>query len=215
MPRMATHPHVLRDLRGTIGQTQARFAQMVGVKPITINRIENGSLLLSPDLAIRIQLATGVSIDELTKGTTGKLLDHFGRRYSSDSFRWWKKKFNLATEHDAVRRARNLHWWMEILLRAAARSRGGTEYNGAIARLIQSMNEIRRNFGLDKATDAILREYEPHVEWRPGGHRPEDLRKIQQEEKMESSDWEPQPRVHWSGPKPQSKQPSKKKKRRR
>jgi transcriptional regulator with XRE-family HTH domain len=215
MPRAVTHRHVLRDLRGTIGKTQSQLAQMIGVQPITVNRIENGSLKkISPHLAVRIQLATGISISELVKGQGGKLIDCFGRPYSNETFARWKKAFKQASEDDAIESAKKLHWWLEVLLRAAARYRGGTGYNGAVATLIQSMEKIRRDFGLGKVVDAILDEYKPRVEWRPGAPTPDDLRKIQEELEMETRNSEPPPRVHWFKPTLQSKQLSKRKRRR-
>ena len=220
MPRAATHRHVLRDLRRTIGKTQAQFAQMVSVQPITINRIENGSLKeISPNLAVKIHVATGISISELAKGSAGKLIDHFGSPYSNKTFAWWKKAFRQASESDAKKIAENLSWWLEVLLRAAARSRGGTAYNGVIATLIQSMEKIRRDSSLGEAIDRILSEYEPRVEWRPGTHTPADLREINRE----SEEWEEEraaesqllsrAKITWSQPQP-SKPPSKKKRRR-
>src|SRR4051812_9741462 len=63
MPRRPTHRHIMRDLRHTIRKTQAEFALMAGVKPITINRIENGSIKrVSAELAVRIHVATGISV---------------------------------------------------------------------------------------------------------------------------------------------------------
>jgi transcriptional regulator with XRE-family HTH domain len=206
----------MRNLRRTIGQTQAQFAQMVGVQPITINRIENGSLKeISPHLAVRIHVTTGISISELAKGPAGKLIDHFGRPYSNKTFAWWKKAFRQASESDAEKIAENLSWWLEVLLRAAARSRGGNGYNGVIATLIQSMEKIRRDFGLGKIIDKILGNYEPRVEWRPGTHTPADLREINRElEEERAREAEiPRAKITWSQPQP-SKPPSNKKRRR-
>jgi transcriptional regulator with XRE-family HTH domain len=212
---MATHPHVLRDLRGTIGQTQAQLAQMIGVQPITINRIENGSLKMSSRVGALIYLATGISVSELAKGSDGKLIDHFGRPYSNKTFAWWKKAFRQASESDAKKIAENLSWWLEVLLRAAARSRGGKGYNGVTATLIQSMEKIRRDFGLGKVIDRILADYEPRVEWRPGTHTPADLCEINREleEELAREAEIPRAKITWSQLQP-SKPPSKKKRRR-
>lgn len=181
MPRKPSHPHVLRDLRNTIGKTQAEFATMVGVKPITINRIENGTLAISALLSIRIQVQTGISISELAKGRRGKLIDHFGGRYTADRFAWWRKKFRRASEDNAIEAARNLGWWMEVLLRSAARSRNGASYNGVVAALIQSLGAIRSDFGLTAMTNELLQKERPVVEWQPGARTPSELREIQEE----------------------------------
>jgi transcriptional regulator with XRE-family HTH domain len=216
MPRAASHRHVLRDLRRTIGKTQAQFAQMIGVQPITVNRIENGSLKkISPHLAVRIQVATGISITELTKGPRGKLIDSFGHTYSNETFSRWEKALKPASEEGAKEAAKKFHWWLEILLRAAARCRGGHGYNGAIAMLIQSMEKIRRNFGLGKVVDTMLGEYEPPMEWRPGAPTPDDLVKINREleEELARAVEIPRGKITWS--QPQLSKPLSKKKRRR
>ena len=86
MPRHPTHRHVLRDLIETIRKTQSEFAQMIGVETITVNRIVNGSLKISDDLAIRIHVATGIDIQELRKGSKGRLIEYCRGEYSAESF---------------------------------------------------------------------------------------------------------------------------------
>jgi hypothetical protein len=190
---------------------------MVGVKPITINRIENGSLDLSPDLAAKIHVSTGISIDELAKGSKGRLLDQIGRPYSGETFSRWRTRSVRASEDDAVRVAKNLEWWLEILLRAAAKSREGHAYQAVIATLLQVFNQVRHDFDLVTITNAILKESEPRIEWRPGGPTPGDLLAIQKEYEIEIRKAEPSPwwgGVRWSLPKQKSKRLSTKKRRR-
>src|SRR5215831_3241858 len=107
MPRPVTHRHVLRDLRQKIKRTQDQFAKLLGVSRIYINKIENGEMPISPSLAFRIHILTGISVDELAKGSEGKLLDLIGRPYEEQSFTWWQKKLNKPSEADAVRVVRN------------------------------------------------------------------------------------------------------------
>jgi transcriptional regulator with XRE-family HTH domain len=215
MPRPETHRHVLRDLRRTIKRTQLQFAKMLGVSRVYVNKIENGQLPISPALAVRVHVLTGISIDELAKGSTGKLIDHFGRPYSAETFIWWQKSFRRPSEKDAAARARNLRWWTWILLRAAAIHHKGVAYNAVIAALIQSLDTIRREFGLTETTARLLGEFTPSVKWLPGGHTPGDLRQIDRElqKEVERAPAIPAGKITWSLSQ-LSKQVSKKKRRR-
>src|SRR5262249_43794050 len=212
------HRHVLRDLRHAIKRTQLQFAKFLGVSRVYVNKIENGQLPLPVTLAVRVHVLTGISIDELKKGSAGKLIDHFGNPYSAESFIWWQKKFRQPTEKDAVARARNLRWWTWILLRGAAIHHKGIAYNAVITALIQSLDTIRREFGLIQTTDRLLSECVPPVKWLPGGHTSGDLSKIehelQEEVKRAAEIKDKKITWSWSLPRP-SKQPSKKKKHRR
>ena len=218
MPRPVRHRHVLRDLRHAIKRTQAQFAKLIGVSRVYINKIENGQSPVSPALAVRVHVLTGISIDELNKGSAGKLIDHFGRPYSAETFTWWQKKFRQPTEKDAAARARNLRWWTWILLRGAAIHHKGIAYNAVITALIQSLDTIRREFGLIQTTDRLLIECVPPVKWLPGGHTPSDLRQIERElqKEVERAAEISARKITWSWSLPRpSKQPSKKKKHRR
>jgi transcriptional regulator with XRE-family HTH domain len=216
MPRPETHRHVLRDLRHAIRRTQSQFAKMLGVSRVYVNKIENGQMQVSPALAIRVHVLSGISIDELTKGSAGKLIDHFGRPYSAETFIWWQKSFRRPSEKDAAERARNLRWWTWILLRAAAIHHKGVAYNAVIAALIQSLDTIRREFGLTETTDRLLGEFTPSVKWLPGGHTPGALNQIERElqKELERAPAIPTGKITWSHPR-LSKQSSKKKKQRR
>jgi transcriptional regulator with XRE-family HTH domain len=180
MPRPHSHPHILRDLRATIGLSQAELAERVGVSAIAIQRIEGGSLALSSQLASRIMLATGISGGELLRGGNGKLIDALGRPYSAETFRWWKIKKMVGADR-AKEDAENLGWWVEVLLKAAGRAKEGNRYFAARDALINSLTTIRDEFGLGKLVDVILSEHAPKVEWRPGWHRPEDIAAIEKE----------------------------------
>jgi transcriptional regulator with XRE-family HTH domain len=218
MPRPVRHRHVLRDLRHAIKRTQSQFAKLLGVSRVYVNKIENGQLPVSVALAIRVHVLTGISIDELTKGSAGKLIDHFGRPYSAETFIWWQKIFRQPTEKDAAARARNLRWWTWILLRGAAIHHKGIAYNAVITALIQSLDTIRREFGLIQTTDRLLSECVPPVKWLPGGHTPGDLSQIERElqKEVERAAEIPARKITWSWSLPRpSKQPSKKKKHRR
>jgi transcriptional regulator with XRE-family HTH domain len=217
MPRPVTHRHVLRDLRHTIRRTQAQFAKLLGVSRVYVNKIENGQQEVSPSLAVRIQIVTGISIEELAKGPEGKLIDYIGRPYYPETFIRWQKKLSQPSEADAIRVVRNFRWWTSILLRAAATHHQGVAYNAVIAALFQSLNSIRRDFALAGTTDRLLRECTPPIKWLPGARTPVELRQIERELQKELARAEAKPEswrgVHWQIPKRRSKQPSKKRRR--
>lgn len=58
MPKKPRMNHPVRQMRTCLGHTQATFAKLVGCSAIAIQRIENGSLRLSPKLAHTIAEAT-------------------------------------------------------------------------------------------------------------------------------------------------------------
>ena len=216
MPRPVTHAHVLRDLRNTIKLTQSQLAQRLGIARITVNKIENGKIKLPPALAARIHILTGISLEELGKGSEGRLVDHFGNPYSAERFVWWQKKFRKPSKEDSSSRARNLRFWIWILLQAAARQREGVAYRSVVMALNESLNAIRRDFRLVEAADTILSEFSPRVKWLPGGHTPAELRQIESELQKELARAAEIPRgkITWYKP-PRSKQPSKKKRKSR
>jgi len=181
MPRLPTHRHVLRDLRHAINRTQAQFAKLLGVSRVYINKIENGQIPVSPSLAIRVHVTTGINVDELVKGSDGKLIDLVGKPYSAETFIWWQKKSMRPNEADVIPHVRNLRWWMWILLRAAAIHHKGVSYHAVFAALVQSVNAIRRDFGLEETTDRLLHEYTPKANWLPGGATAPKLIQIDRE----------------------------------
>ncbi len=176
MPRPVSHRHVMRDLRQKINRTQAQFAKLVGVSRVYINKIENGQIQISPSLAARVHGATGINIDELVKGSEGKLIDLLGRTYEEGTFIWWRKKLTQPSERQTTSQVRNLRWWTWILLRAAATHHKGVAYNAVQMALFQSLSTIRRDFGLEETTDKLLRECEPPAKWLPGAQTPSEKR---------------------------------------
>jgi len=65
MPRTPSHPHVLRAARQLRGMSQEKLAALTGVAAVTIQKIEGGQIILSPRLAWRIAIATGLRIGQL------------------------------------------------------------------------------------------------------------------------------------------------------
>ena len=91
MPRKPKILHALRVIRKCLGHTQASFAAYIGCSTITIQRIENGSLRISPKLANVIMEATGADPAALRSTTTGKAMDMAGHKYTKSSFKFYHK----------------------------------------------------------------------------------------------------------------------------
>jgi DNA-binding XRE family transcriptional regulator len=66
MPRPPSHPlHVLQTVRDRLDLTQEQLAKAVGVKTVTIRKIESGKLKPGKDLAFRIMCETELDPDQL------------------------------------------------------------------------------------------------------------------------------------------------------
>lgn len=92
MPRRAQSPARIKALRQMIGLSQAKFAELIGANIDTLKSAENGRLPISPELALRIQGATGAMLAPSRKGRpidfTGKGV--FGQPYSAATFDMWR-----------------------------------------------------------------------------------------------------------------------------
>jgi transcriptional regulator with XRE-family HTH domain len=86
MPKKPQINHPVRQVRTALGHTQPRFAKLVGCSTIAIQRIENGSLKLSPKLAYAIAEATHADPRSLLQGVDAIALDVGGEPYSKPSF---------------------------------------------------------------------------------------------------------------------------------
>lgn len=59
MPRTPSNPHPLRDVREAARITQAKLAKRIGVATVTIQKIENGKLAITGEIAEKLRLALG------------------------------------------------------------------------------------------------------------------------------------------------------------
>ena len=69
MSRPSPHPHVLRTVRHRLGLTQETLAKEVGVKTITIQKIELGKNKPGRELAFRIMAVTGLDPVQLIENS--------------------------------------------------------------------------------------------------------------------------------------------------
>lgn len=85
----------LKELRKTCGFTQAAFAERIGVSTSTVVSVERGCLAMSPDLATRIMIITGVDPATLARGPVPISLST-GKRYGEGD---WKANSDRTATH--------------------------------------------------------------------------------------------------------------------
>jgi DNA-binding XRE family transcriptional regulator len=198
MPRKPTQKHPIRDLRGIIQKSQKDFAQIIGINPGTLKRIENNDpkLKLKRRIAARIFAETGANVDHLLRG---QLRDEFGRGYTGDFYARWKKRYLRADESYAKASATRFARWLEVLLRGAARK---GRFWQVLGTLNEAMDECREDFGLIAIVDFILRNSEPRVKWNPASVPPLELVEIEAERESTEKQHEELTRdlkVRWGG----------------
>ena len=90
MPIKPRFIHPVRQVRTCLGHSQPAFAKMIGCSAVAIQRIENGTLKLSPKLANSILEATGADPVSLLAGKDAQALDMQGHPYTKDAYQFLK-----------------------------------------------------------------------------------------------------------------------------
>ena len=151
----------IRELRRILGLTQGQFATLIGASKDTIASWETGRNPLSPPLARRIALVTGVEERSLLQ-PDGELRAKHGvppKRYTVEEFKQYRKRFWGQSAEESVRRQwRPCADTLELLFMAAA---GNTESGparlpGVVDSFIQWCQQAREDFGLGPAIEAEL-----------------------------------------------------------
>jgi transcriptional regulator with XRE-family HTH domain len=160
MPRIPSNPHVLRTARSRLGLSQIQLAELVGVAPITIRRIEAGQLNLGRSLAVRISIAT--SLD------TEQLLDNA----DPETPRFYQRSKNADQPPSPQRIATDLSLFGEILKDLLGRPKTLTRYEILYHCLSTKIAELRHELSYPllthsprafdrKATAARKRQLQP------------------------------------------------------
>lgn len=161
-----TTSNKIRELRGILGQTQGAFAATVGVSKDAVASWEIGRNRLSPWMARRLALATGVDEFSLLRaGTPLRTLELPRQPFTLEEFRKHQKLFwGGNSDKNAAWHAQRCLETLELLFRAAARTRAGSRLPGVLGAFIQWGHEARRDFRLEKPIDAILAERKAPLE---------------------------------------------------
>jgi transcriptional regulator with XRE-family HTH domain len=173
MPKKPQIDHPVRQVRTALGLTQAAFANRIGCSAIAVQRIENGSLRLSPKLAYVIAEATAADPELLLKGPGAKAVDRLGMPYTKASLELLKAILPMTPEELAYHRDSHARY-VELLLAAAERA-GKFKAYGITAALQQAFAKLAEDFDLVPSIHSVLVE---RGSVRRRKYRVEDLRKF-------------------------------------
>lgn len=173
MPRKPKFIHPVRQVRTSIGRTQAAFARLVGCSTVTVQRVENGSLKLSEKLANAIMEATGADPASLQSGPSGKALDMRGEEYSKSSFEFYRKVMP-GGEREFQHFALILSHQIQLMLMASNRT-NVMKMRAVYAALQNSFLKLASDFAL---TDGINRHLIAAGSVDKRKYRVSDLRKF-------------------------------------
>jgi transcriptional regulator with XRE-family HTH domain len=148
------------QLRKLIKKSQSQFAAMIGVSIHTVISVENGRNQLSENLARRIEIATGA---DLRRRHQDQVAAVGGGTFTKAAFEEWRARFS-SDRHNAEGRFNEIKYWIELVLKAAARpSRAGNRDRlpAVYMALTDWLAETRKAFKLEQEIDEVL-EAEPH-----------------------------------------------------
>jgi DNA-binding XRE family transcriptional regulator len=173
MPKKPKIDHPVRQVRTCLGHTQPSFAKLVGCSAITIQRIENGSLKLSPKLAHTIAEATNADPLTLLQGPGRAVLDRMGKAYSKDSLKFLQNVLPM-TERELAYYTQELERYLHLLLIASSRA-GKFKTYGVNDALQNAFEKIAADFDLRSSIQSFLVE-RGHVDKHK--YQVSDLRKF-------------------------------------
>jgi transcriptional regulator with XRE-family HTH domain len=173
MPKKPLIDHPVRQVRTCLGHTQESFAKLVGCSAIAIQRIENGSLKLSPKMAYAIAEATNADPITLLKGSGTNSLDRFGSPYSKNSLELLKEVLPM-TDAELQYYLHTLVKYMELLLIASSRA-GRFKTYGVNAAIQDAFEKLANDFDLVPSIRSFLIE---KASVRKRKYRVCDLRKF-------------------------------------
>jgi DNA-binding XRE family transcriptional regulator len=154
--------HPIRALRKILKQTQTEFAATIGAAKDTVVSWENGRNPLSPPLARRISLVTGVDETSLREGREPLLTRYTVPKtaYTLAAYDKHRKTFwGQTPEENVRRRIQPCADTLELLFLAAARSgasEGCSRLPGLMDAFIQWCQQAREDFELGREIDAEL-----------------------------------------------------------
>lgn len=163
----------VKNLRSILGQTQAQFADFIGVSLDLIKSIECGRKPLSPAVAQRIQFSTGARTPGLLAGN-GEILDRAHKPYTRDSYDSWTKILVGESSEEVARgQFDQVKGWIELLFLASARHHKN-RLPAVWMSLVEWLDHAREDFGLGPEITALLKKRSPSkdswLDWCPSGN---------------------------------------------
>ncbi len=96
MPVGMRPPHpgsfIREEILDELGLSIARAAEVLGVRRATLSDVVNGNAALSPEMALRIEKAFGVSMETLLRMQTWYDIDALRRRADEINVEWFTPK---------------------------------------------------------------------------------------------------------------------------
>jgi transcriptional regulator with XRE-family HTH domain len=169
MPRPVRVKSRIRDLRAIIGKTQREFALSIGISPIALNRIENGTLRLSRRVAFKIVFETRVD-PRCLYGKLRTLRTQAGEPYTLEFYNKWK---DVSFFQDEQLKQEASMWatewiggWADILFRASVLGYRKQMWQVCIE-ILDTLERCRIDFNLARPIAAILAKEHPGTKWDP------------------------------------------------
>ena len=167
MPRPPKVKSRIRDLRAIIGKTQREFALSIGISPIALNRIENGTLALSAGVLTKIVTETGVDPRSITGRVRALRTFREGKEYVPGYYNQWREsQLGPDKQTAAIRQAQKISMLVDILFRASVFGRR-TKLWLVWSEIYECLDRCRVKFNLEQPIDEIIKEEHPKGEWVP------------------------------------------------
>jgi transcriptional regulator with XRE-family HTH domain len=162
--------HTLAVVRESLGLTQHEMAERLGVSENTIKSIEcnSGRMNLSPPLAQRVQLETGVDAQWLLKNDAAKPIRFYlGSKWLDEKKKPQKMTMTKSrqiivsgqkTDNLIACAIRFLHFWEAItqIIGIASNAVGQGKFSLFIYRLRRLISDLESDFGYDKKLESRL-----------------------------------------------------------
>lgn len=156
MPRKPRFSHPVRQVRTCLGLSQTDFAKLIGCSTVAVQRIENGSLRLSPQRAITILEATGADPVSLLEGPDALALDTRGLPYTKEAHTFSQK---VPGYDGKEMRQLLLKLFHQLQLLLVASNRGGRLKTYVVNSTLQNaLKNLADDFDLTKIIHRILIE---------------------------------------------------------
>ena len=145
----------LAELRVIIGKTQPEMAAMLGVSLPTVQSIESKRMRLSRKLALRASFETNVNAEWVCRRITSKThppIDRIGQHYTKDAFAKYRARSEeLPTPEEIAQHALfNIGAYSARVAAILAASHRSEEYLLCRFKLAESLNELEKQFGIDR-----------------------------------------------------------------
>lgn len=169
-------------LRGIIGASQAQFARLIGVTVDAVKNWEGGRNGLSPQIGMRIEIATGANSKDLIGGDGRLRVSCIAKQawllkgrpkrhdwnFTKPDYKDWTKRTGRPSEESIPYLFRTLSQEIVTILYGAARAeRAGTTGKclTVFAAIVDAIQELRNGFRLETQIQKLMQQ----PEWKTSG----------------------------------------------